>query len=524
MRKKQIILFMVSITLIIGMIPLNVSADEHSNSEMQSFADYEIDYSNLVDTISANTAGSIRTVDDIINQQKFIQNTGHGFAFEQGNNQIDRIKGTNARVVGDNNIKNGPDRIILNRDGSSILIQDKCYSTAAESINACFDNVTGLFKYVDGEGKPMQIEVPSDQYDEAILKMREKIIAGKIAGVDNPDEAELYVRKGHYTYKQAKNLTKVLTKESLAYDAKNGVVSAGVAFGIGTLINYTVQRINGVNRLDALKSSAIDGIKSGGLAFGTAIIAGQLSKTGAVNIFKPSSEALTKALGPEFSKKLLNAFGEKVLIEEGASTAESLTKQAAKLLRSQAFVAAVEIVVFSIPDAINVFRGRISKSQFLKNVAVTAASVGCGTVGAWLGGVAGTAIAPGAGNAVGAVVGSVSFGFAGGLVADLIADQIVDDDAVEMYDIIENTFAQLVEDYFLNEEEINQVVDSLNNKLDDTLIKDMYQSENREEFIIGVLEPIVEEVIQNREPIEPLTEVEIRQVLKSELNGVIFIH
>lgn len=62
-----------------------------------------------------------RTVDDIIPRFKFSQSGGHGFAAEQGNNLIDRIKGNNVYVVGDNNVKNGPDRIIKRRGGSLSL-------------------------------------------------------------------------------------------------------------------------------------------------------------------------------------------------------------------------------------------------------------------------------------------------------------------------------------------------------------------------------------------------------------------
>jgi len=84
-------------------------------------------------------------------EKKFSSKTGHGFAAERGNNLIDVYHGKNATVVGDDNIKNGADRLIINRDGSKIWIQDKYYQTAGESINACFDDNTGMFRYYDAD-------------------------------------------------------------------------------------------------------------------------------------------------------------------------------------------------------------------------------------------------------------------------------------------------------------------------------------------------------------------------------------
>lgn len=56
------------------------------------------------------------------------------------------------------------------------------------------------------DGKPMQIEVPSDKFDAAVQAMEEKIREGKIPGVTDPNEAKNIVRKGHFTYQQAKNI------------------------------------------------------------------------------------------------------------------------------------------------------------------------------------------------------------------------------------------------------------------------------------------------------------------------------
>ena len=113
----------------------------------------------------------------ILAQSKFTASQGHGFAAEVGNNFIDNVKGTNAEVIGNNNAKNGADRYILNRDGTSILIQDKYYKDAKSGIDACFEtNEAGekVFRYVDADGNPMIIEVPKDQYDDAEMCIRDR--------------------------------------------------------------------------------------------------------------------------------------------------------------------------------------------------------------------------------------------------------------------------------------------------------------------------------------------------------------
>lgn len=208
------------------------------------------------------------TVVEILDQSKFRAHQGHGFAAERGNNLADKIKGKNTSVVGDNNVKNGADRLIINRDGTKIWIQDKYYKTAKAGIDACFDDL-GNFRYIDGKGNPMLIEVPSDQYDDFVMYMRQYIKDGKIPNVSDPDEAVTLIKKGALTYDQAVNLAKAGTIESLKYDAANGTVSAVSAFGISTLINYAVNRLNGVSREESLKLSAKEGLKTGGLAFGS---------------------------------------------------------------------------------------------------------------------------------------------------------------------------------------------------------------------------------------------------------------
>ena len=113
------------------------------------------------------------------------------------------------------------------------LIQTKYCNNAKASVEAAFKN--GQLRYVDANGNAMQIEVPSDQYDEAVRIMAEKIRQGKVPGCTDPAKAKELVRKGNVTYKQAMNIAKAGTIESLTFDAANGLVVGAGAAGISGL-------------------------------------------------------------------------------------------------------------------------------------------------------------------------------------------------------------------------------------------------------------------------------------------------
>ena len=168
-----------------------------------------------------------------------------GYGGEAANIQNQTIQsiGSGDKVIhtGANNAPNGPDYIIASKNGDiieSVQIQTKYYSTAGQSISACFDQESGMFRYNIEPGKPMQIEVPKDQYDKAIALMKDKIIGGYVEGITDPAEAENIIRKGSVTYKQAANIAKAGNIDSLIYDAKNGIITSTVAMGISSVIQF----------------------------------------------------------------------------------------------------------------------------------------------------------------------------------------------------------------------------------------------------------------------------------------------
>lgn len=155
---------------------------------------------------------SIETGAHTDRMSRFHARQGQGFAAEQANTLLDRVQGRQAVILGDNNAKNGPDRQV---DG--ILIQTKYCQNAAASVNAAFRN--GTYRYVDSQGHPLQLEVPYDQYEEALAQMEKRIIKGQVPGVTDPKQAKDLIRRGNVDYRTACRIAKAGNIDSLLYDA-----------------------------------------------------------------------------------------------------------------------------------------------------------------------------------------------------------------------------------------------------------------------------------------------------------------
>lgn len=80
-----------------------------------------------------------------LRKKKFHSRQGHGFAAERANHLYDKLTGHNAKIVGDDNAKNGADRIV---DG--VYIQSKYCATGSRCVNECFENDgKGAFRYMN---------------------------------------------------------------------------------------------------------------------------------------------------------------------------------------------------------------------------------------------------------------------------------------------------------------------------------------------------------------------------------------
>lgn len=488
----------------------------------------EIDNSISGATISGTVYGNVSNSSTIYGSDKFATPRGHGFAAEQANHLYDKI--TNADFFGQNKvqmvgedidpntgriIKNGADRVV---NGTNI--QTKYCKTGGKCISECFEN--GKFRYLNVDGTPMQIEVPSDKYDAAIQAMENRIKNGEVPGITDPKDAKKIVRKGHFTYEQAKNIAKAGTVESITFDAVNGAIIATSAFGISTVLSFATSVWNGEDFDIALKNATYTGLKVGGTTFITAVLASQLSKAGLNSALVSSSEAIVSIMGPKASAMLVNAFRSGTNIYGAAAM-----KSAAKMLRGNAITGAVSVVVLSSVDVVNIFRGRISGKQLFKNVANTTATVAGGTAG-WVGGAtAGAAIGsviPIVGTAVGGFVGGLLGSFAAGAASSKVSNAVlgafIEDDAEEMIQIIEKVFQDLATDYLLNQKEAEAIVDALKDELTGGTLKDMFASSDRISFAKKLLIKDIEKETKKRKKIIMPSDDAMRNSLRAVLEEI----
>lgn len=483
-------------------------------NQSEKFTEESIDYKKQFEesaVAGGSAMGTFGTVNKLFEEEKFHARQGHGFAAERANNLYDKITRHDAKILGDNNALNGADRIV---DGMEI--QSKYCKTGSRCINECFsEDGKGVFRYYSQNGKPMQIEVPSDKYDAAVAAMEEKIKRGQVNGVTDPTEAKSIVRKGHFTYEQAKNIAKAGTVESLTYDAVNGAIIASSAFGISTVVTFATSVWSGDDLDIALKNAAFSGIKVGGTAFITSILASQLSKAGFNSALVGSSEAIVSLMGPKASALLVNAFRSGSNIYGAAAM-----KSAAKLLRGNVITAGVTVVVLSSFDIANIFRGRISGKQLFKNLANTTSTVAGGTAG-WIGGAAvGSAIFPGVGTIVGGIIGSLGAGAIANKATDTVLGAFIEDDADEMVRIIERKFTDLANEYLLNQKEAERIIDALKDRLDGKMLKEMFAKSDRYAYAQSILVPLIEKEISKRKHIKIPTSEQMLIAIREIIEGV----
>ncbi len=378
---------------------------------------------------------------------------GHGYAAEDLNAFHDYVAGHDVELSGRDNSRYGADRIV---DG--VQIQTKYCASPQESIDAGFPKSnSGNYAYWDNEtGKPQLLEVPSNQYDKCVALMREKINEGKVVDangnrITNPDEATNIVKKGTYTYEQAKNLTKAGNIDSLKFDFETGVITSCSAFGISFAINLCMILLsrdkNGLSVEEAVKLSYLEGLVSGTISMSSHIATSQVLKTSVGRYLAGCATRGSKLVvnfvwQTDAGKKLIQQVATNILQKNvsGGAAKQVVTK----FLRTNFIAQFAMLVVVTIPDTWNLFRGRISGKQFVKSLVVNGVSLGGATVGGVLASKYG-----GWAALAGAIVGGGVVGWASKKVADFIQK----DDTERMQKIVKAAIVELCNDYLIQTEE-----------------------------------------------------------------------
>ncbi|WP_322008022.1 hypothetical protein [Paraburkholderia tropica] len=402
---------------------------------------------------------------------------GHGFAAEQANHRIDSILGKKAAVVGGDNAKHGADRLVDGR-----LIQTKYCDTARRSVGAGFDGVDGNYLYMDSNGKPMHLEVPKDQYPEAVEAFKQKIKAGKVPGVTDPEKANEIVTPGHVTYDQARNIVKFGTLESIAYDVSEGAIvglsAGGISFGITAAIYY----VNTRDTKQAMRVALVQGGKTFGRTLAVYVGVQQLHRLATVQSVLKLVDA--NALTPALRNFMAKGFG---VSRSGLNG----------VLRGTIVTSVVLVAVTTGPDLIKLIRGRMSKAQFVKNLVVASSSIAGGVAGSVIGGVAGATLGP-VGAMVGRFLGGVAGGMAAALVSDKVMGAIIKEDRVKMVAILQVQIEYLARTFILSDDEIERLRIKLDKTLTPASIEDLYASTNRRALANALIKPSVVGIVRER--------------------------
>jgi hypothetical protein len=452
--------------------------------------------------------GSTQSAVEIENTQwtKYIKESKgrHGPAAEDANALNDKLRGKKVDKVGLTNELNGADRIV---DGK--MIQTKYYNTAKGSVDAAFDRTTGKYRY-DGQ----ILEVPKDQYEEALVRMKEKIAQGKVRGYTDPEKAVEIVKKGDVTYKQSVNIAKAGNIDSLWFDVKTQSVVSGCAFGISFIISYATGIWQGLKPKKAFKNAFGSALKTGTVVLVAGVGTQQLLRTSFGRSFasfttKISRQIVTKIYSTKTGKKLIEKIASAIMKKalHGAAAKNVISK----LLRSNLVTATVSGIVLTIPDAYNAIVSRnISWTQFSKNLAVTVGGIGGGIGGAAGGAAIGTLILPGVGTAIGGFVGGIAGGIGSALGVKKVSDLIAPDDAQIMIGSMNTAVEELAYEYMLTENELeNTIIPIVKDTVDVKWLKKMYKYSGdrnnisrQKQYVREQFEGYFEAVLKNRTKIK----------------------
>lgn len=430
---------------------------------------------------------------------------GHGIYAEEAGSLLDKMHGEKSVVVGRDNAKNGPDKLV---DGKPV--QCKFFKSAGSSVRACFkknpDTGKMEYRYFDiKSGNPMQVEVPADQYVNALESMRKRIANGQVKGVTDPAMAETLVRKSKLTYAQARNLARAGTFESLTFDVATGAVNCSFAAGISALFSFGSVFWK-TNSLEKARNAAIDtAISIFGPSLAANILSNQIARTGISKALIPVSDKIVKMLGTKIVQKLINA--RRFLLGKGKIYGNAANRSLAKALRGNVFVEGLTFLVFCVPDTYKVCFRKISKAQYTKNMLSMTASVFGGIAGTYGAGMAAGAAGEKLGKKVNKRVGAV-IGFAAGAGSSMLAGMAMnrltglfkEDDCVITARLFNAVLVNMSVEYLFNEAEMDQLIEILDNmekdirKLQVSLRISPHPYYETQKF----LEPLFDEVVKNR--------------------------
>ena len=210
--------------------------EECVNNQMQTEALKDVSYSLSAGALSTGLAHNKTVYTEVKNN--FDGRQGHGTAAEYANTTVDKLLFKKAGALGGNNEKWGADRIVK---GTSI--QCKYCESATSSINHGISEYIRSEKrtvsrlYINEDGSMMQIEVPREQYTEAVKYMQKKIDNGELVfqaeSIERIDENTISVKYPHkdniISRKSGQKIPKIANLQYYKSKANYGTKKKGIS-------------------------------------------------------------------------------------------------------------------------------------------------------------------------------------------------------------------------------------------------------------------------------------------------------
>jgi hypothetical protein len=168
----------------------------------------------------------------------------------------------------------------------------------------------GDLRFVGEDGLPLSVEVPADQYDALLQRVRRAIADGRVPGVQRPASAAVLVRRGRYTRLQAVNLARTGRVSGAEYREGTGSVVYRGGDGLSAALDRWLRARSSLRLRGA--DDRPDGADASSIATGAAG-AGDASKAAQANVarFLASNGAQTagRTVGAAGARVLTAALG-----------------------------------------------------------------------------------------------------------------------------------------------------------------------------------------------------------------------
>ena len=343
------------------------------------------------------------------------------------------------------------------------------------------------------------LEVPFEQYHEIH------------AHFNNSD----IIKQGAFTYEQVRHILDAGNIHNLVIDERGCIDFKKEIIGMSTAISFAQSKWNGAERSTAVENAVLTGLTVIGEPFAEEIIEKQIDNLNIVDHIE-----LDEGIASAVKKN-----GAKAVVKRMASTATKkamyssvIAKKAITLLNANVVTGAIVTGVMSSVDIIRAIKNQMSPAQLFKNISKTAASVAGSIIGLIVGGGIGLSI-PNVSTTVISLIGGIIGLIIGSILTTTLVKKVLDlfikDDAVKMLEIFNEELINLVEQYLLNEKELQLVLSDFNEMYNmQEEFRKIYATEDRVAYARTMIEKELNRIVRLRMYLQVPTNEELYEAIK----------